>query len=120
MSLLTAVAVDCIIPRGKNRDINFTIYDEDTNNVYDLTGHTVYMSLSRSRVTEVSLLYKEATIISAVGGQVTFKFSPADTKDLMVRSYDADILLKDATDNEWPAFQGTVAIVASMPLPEEE
>ena len=110
MSLITAVAVDCIIPRNSNKTLRFQIIDLDTGTSYNLTGHTVIMTLGTTRSADGALV-KPGTVVSPTLGTIMFEFVPEDTKDMLARSYDADILIKDTnTSMYWPGWSGTIAV----------
>ena len=107
MSLLTAVAVDCIIPRNSYKTLRFQIVDFDTGEWYSLVDHEVIMTVGADEV-----LVKSGNIFNASNGQVAFEFEPDDTKDLLARSYHADILIRDANSKlYWSGWSGTIAVV---------
>ena len=117
MSLLTAVAVDCVIPRGTHKTLRFQIKDLDIGADYDLTGHSVVLRLFKSMVSKALIVEKEGTLVNASEGKVSFTFVPEDTGGLMVRSYDCGIMVIDDSNSEyWPVFEGTVAVI---PSPEQ-
>ena len=113
MSLIIATAVDCTVPRGTFKVIRFQI-DDDLGDPYNLTNHIVKLFLSHNRNEEDFFLEKEGNIFNAEAGTVEFDFIPGDTADLMSRSYDADIIVHDeTTEEEWPAFHGSIAVTPS-------
>ena len=119
MSLLTAVAVDCIVPRNTYKTLRFQILDYDTGNAYDLTGHEVILSMDSSRAGDGELV-KYGSIFNASGGSVQFEFEPDDTKDLLARAYVADILVRDTTSElYWPGWSGSIAVVPFLKGVEE-
>lgn len=119
MSLLTAVAVDCVIPRGLNKTVNFTIFDLDLGGEYDLTDHTVTLYLSTSR-TQPPVVEKAGEIFNAATGSVRFNFTPEETGALLTRSYEGDLLVKDSNSGEmWAGWDGKIAITPFAVLEEE-
>lgn len=107
MSLITAVAVDCIIPRNSYKDLRFQIINFDTGDNYNLINHEVTMTVGAGEV-----LVKNGIIVNASEGMVKFEFEPNDTRDLLARSYHADILIRDEdSDMYWPGWSGTIAVV---------
>jgi len=121
MNLLTATAVDCSIPRNTDKRLEFEILNEQLGIPYNLTDHTVYLLLITSRSDYEPLIVKEGDVYSPTEGLVRFDFLPEDTALLLARSYDADIIVvSDTTNQKWPAFQGTIAVLATVPMPEEE
>jgi len=115
VSLIIATAIDCILPRGKNKTLRFQIMDEDIDVIYNLANHSVYLVMMSSRVgNDPPVVEKEGNVFAAAEGKVEFIFTGEDTEDLMARSYDADIIVvDDNTAREWPAFQGKLAVVAT-------
>jgi hypothetical protein len=121
MSLLTATAVDCTVPRGTTKTLRFQINDLNAEAVYNLTGHTVKLLLSTNRVSENSILTITGNITNPTQGWVEFDFAEADTESLMVRSYDADIIVTETSSGDrWTAFRGSIAVTPTIREETEE
>jgi len=111
MSLLTASSVDCTIPRGTYAIIRFEVYDEYDNH-YNLDDHTTTLYFYECMTTGKPVIVKEGNIFNAELGRVYFEFEPEDTKDLMVRSYDVGLIVKDSGLKEyWAAYDGNIAVI---------
>jgi len=119
MSLLTATAVDCEVPRGSNKTIYFSILDEDGLD-YDLTDHTVTLVMTTERETEEIICQIDGVVDIAYTNVVGFSFTPEDTEGLLCRAYNIDIIVEDNdTEYIYPPFRGSIGVTA-MVLPEEE
>lgn len=115
MSLLTATAVDCTVSRGTNKILRFQINDLNTGSVYNLTGHTIKLLLSKNRVSDDSILSITGNITNPTQGWVEFGFVGEDTESLMARAYDADIIVTEITSGDrWLAFQGSIAVTPTI------
>ena len=116
--ILTAYATDTYIPQGTTRSLRMQIQTEEGND-YNLTGHSVYMVFSNLRSGIAPVLQKEATIITATEGKISFDFDPEDTINLLSIGYPADVwVIHDSTGDKWPAWSGRIGITAIIPLEE--
>ncbi len=121
MSLVTAVVADASIPRGMYKDIRILLLDEEgQTDPFDMTGHEAILRLITSWTDPYALLEKEGSVVGAADlGRVRFSFEPDDTKDMVVRAYDAGVYVKETVSGEeWVAFRGKISIVPTVP--EEE
>lgn len=119
MSLITASAVDCELPRGSNKTIYFSIEDEEGLD-YDLTDHTVTLVMTTERETEEVICQVDGVVDLADTSVVGFSFVPEDTEDLLCRAYNIDIIVEeDDTGYIYPPFRGSIGVTA-MVTPEEE
>lgn len=120
MSFIIVKMVDCIVPRGGYKTIRLQVEDDLGEN-YDLTDHTAKLYLSRELGVEDPLLEKEGSIFSVENGTVEFDFEPEDTEQLMLRSYDMEVIVTDSNSKEfWPALIGNLAVEGSTGGAESE
>lgn len=89
-------------PRGDSREIDIQINNED-GTPFDLTGCTVYMtvSVSRTPATDISAALKVSTTTFAdpTSGLATLTLTNALTQSLDAATYWYDIQLKDTNGN---------------------
>lgn len=128
MSFLIASSVDSTVPRGSYKNLGVEVFSE--GELYTLDNHTVTLYLSKSWTYGDVLLEKEGVQVGSPElGRVLFRFEPEDTKDLMCRSYDMTIFVRDNdTEEEWPILfgkfgkspVGKLAITPTVQKEEEE
>ncbi len=119
MALTLASSVDGALPRGTDKQLDFQVIDESNSLPYNLTDHTVILTMSMSNLSTSPSLQKEATIVDASDGKCEFVFEAEDTEDLLVYSYYTTIFVEeDSTGSIWPVFEGKIAVIPYV-LPEE-
>ena len=112
MGLTLAGAVDESIFRGTDRTIFAQIVDDFTDETYDMTGHSIYLTMSLSSLDDTPILTKQGEVVSAGIGACRFIFSKANTANMLAYSYYTTIFVKDdSTAETWPVFVGKIAVV---------
>ena len=115
MGLTLAGAVDERIYRGTDRVIQVQIRDDFTGDTYDMTGHSLYLTMAMSPLDDVPVLTKDGELVVAAIGACRFVFTPEDTEGMIAYSYYTTIFVEDdSTEEIWPVYEGKIAVVPAV------
>lgn len=120
MSLKLARTVDESIARGTDKTIWIQVIDDLDEVNYNMSGHSIYLTMSSSDVSEEPTISKKGEVYAPSSGVCRFFFVPEDTEDKLAVSYDASIFVENnETKEKWPAFKGKIAITPNVMWEEE-